>query len=103
MSNSPNDYPFQEVVDHASKLIADGHTVFQKFTCSGCGARQTIDVPNTFYTSGSCEECHHITDLTKNGCNFMLLAGTRQPSLSEIRRAQNKSAMEVKKREENRS
>lgn len=67
------DFPFKEVAAEAEKHVQNGFQVFQKFTCAKCGARQTMAVPNTFYTTGSCEECEHVTDIEKQGCNYLLL------------------------------
>lgn len=69
------DHPFNEVVKTAEGLIKKGVNTFQKFTCDGCGVRQTIDVPNVFYTSGKCEECGHVTDIRAKGCNYLATAG----------------------------
>ena len=66
-----NDYPLDEIGKTVDDVIAKGGTCYQKFTCENCGSRQTIDVPNTFYTSGQCEECKHVTDIKKRGCNFI--------------------------------
>lgn len=65
--------PFEEVVAQADKLIAAGGTVYFKFTCANCGARQTFDVPNTAYVEGTCEECNFITDLRRDGCGYLLV------------------------------
>jgi hypothetical protein len=67
-------YPFDEIVAAASKLSAAGAQVFQKYTCSGCGSRLTIDEPNKFHTTGSCDKCSAVTDIRKDGCNYMLVA-----------------------------
>jgi hypothetical protein len=31
-----------------------------------------MEEPNTFYTTGSCDNCGHVTDIAKNGCNYLL-------------------------------
>jgi hypothetical protein len=69
-----NDYPVQDCLRDANKLIERGAMVYQKFTCDKCGSRQTIDIPNTFYAKGQCEECSHITDIEKKGCNYLLVS-----------------------------
>lgn len=75
MHDQGNNYPFAEVAQSAERILAENaHTVIhQKFTCSGCGARQTMEQPNIFFTEGKCEECGHITDIVKDGCNFMAI------------------------------
>lgn len=67
------DHPFDEVVTAADNDIQTGADVYQKFTCVGCGERQTMEVPNTFYTSGKCEECGHVTNIVERGCNYLLV------------------------------
>jgi len=65
------DLPWDELLARADGAIASGATIYQKFTCANCGARQTMDAPNTFYQEGECEECRHITDLVKHGGGYM--------------------------------
>lgn len=69
-----NDYPFNDVVDTAGDLINRGYTVYQKFTCEKCGQRLTMDEPNKFFISGTCDKCGHETDIQKHGCNYMVHA-----------------------------
>ena len=69
----PKNHPWAEVVAQASAQIAAGAEVFQKFTCSHCGARQTMETPNVFFMMGACEECGEVTDIKKEGCNYMLI------------------------------
>jgi hypothetical protein len=66
------DFPFDEVVEGAKRKIAAGFTVYQKFSCANCGTRLGIDEPNRFYTTGTCPECEHVTDIRKQGCNYMM-------------------------------
>jgi hypothetical protein len=73
-----NDYPLEDVLKDADNAIEAGATIFQKFTCCKCGQRLTMDVPNTFYTQGSCDKCGELTDLQKTGCNFMAVIGTKK-------------------------
>jgi len=67
-------HPFNECVRDAEKLMQAGHKIFQQFNCSRCGAKQTMETPDVFYRTGQCEECGHITDIEKNGCNYMVYA-----------------------------
>ena len=69
-----HDYPFHECAAEANKLVMQGFDVYQKYTCANCGSRQTFEEANTFHTQGRCEECGHITDIAKQGCNYMLTA-----------------------------
>ncbi len=68
------DGPFDQVVAQANVQIKRGATVFQKFTCAGCGKRLAMDVPNVFYTEGTCDACGALTDIKARGCGFLLLA-----------------------------
>ena len=45
----------------------------QKFSCEHCGSRQTMSEANKFFTSGTCEECGHSTDLKTAGCNYLII------------------------------
>jgi hypothetical protein len=65
-------HPFYEVAANAERLVEAGHHVYQKFTCVGCGSRQTMAERDKFFTSGECEECHAVTDIVASGCNFLL-------------------------------
>lgn len=71
--NHDDDGPFLVIADQCEKLVEAGATIFQKFTCIGCRARQTMAVPNALYTTGSCDECGCVTDIRKEGCGFMLV------------------------------
>jgi hypothetical protein len=65
------DYPIMQCAEQAEAAIDAGAAVFQKWTCQNCGSRQTMDEPNKFFTSGRCEECQQITQITK--CNYMVI------------------------------
>jgi hypothetical protein len=67
------DHSIEQMAEEAEKLIQRGATVYQRFTCSKCHSRQTMDKPNTFYTEGVCEECKHTTDIKKVGCGYTLV------------------------------
>lgn len=69
-----SDGPFMEIAAECERLIASGATIFQKFTCEGCRARQTMPDPNVLFTLGRCDECHFITDMRVTGCGFMMVA-----------------------------
>jgi hypothetical protein len=68
-------HPFEESVKLALKVIREGATVYQQFNCSGCGQKQTVDVPNKMYEEGICEECGHVTNIKHDGCNFAVIFG----------------------------
>ena len=67
-------HPWNEIVASVGPLIEKGMHIHQQFNCEKCGAKQTMDVPDTLYTSGTCEECGHETNIVKNGCNYMVHA-----------------------------
>lgn len=66
--------PFNECAAQAEKLRLLGATIRQQFTCEHCGAGQTMEQANVFYTSGRCEHCNQITDLQAKGCSFVIIA-----------------------------
>lgn len=72
MADKPNyrDGPFEEVCREAERLTKDGYTVYQKFTCDGCGARLTMQEPGHFYEEGTCDNCPTITNIRLKGCNY---------------------------------
>lgn len=69
-------HPFYQVVAEAGKLADQGFEVHEQFNCAKCGTKQTMDEANTFFTKGICEECGHVTDIEKDGCNFLLIKTT---------------------------
>jgi len=75
MSDVAN-HPLDEVLRDADERIAAGWTVYQKFTCAGCGSRLTIETPNVFHKLGTCDKCDAVTDIVKTGCNFMAVSGS---------------------------
>ena len=73
-----NDYPLAEVAAEAQRLIATGCEVHQKFTCEKCSSRLAVEEPNTFFKTGHCDKCGHITNIEKRGCNYLVFAKVRQ-------------------------
>jgi transcription elongation factor Elf1 len=69
-----NLHPFDEVAANAESKMREGWEIHQQFNCEHCGAKQTIDEKNQFFTRGRCEECGKETDIRKNGCNFMAIS-----------------------------
>lgn len=70
-------HPFDEVLAQANELIAAGSDVYQQFNCGACAQKLTIDVPNTFYTTGKCDACGALTDLKEAGCNMMVVTSLK--------------------------
>jgi hypothetical protein len=73
----PHDIPFDDAVKQALELVEQGVVLHQKFTCSHCGSRQTMERPNAFFEQGICEECNEITNIKAQGCGFAALIGAR--------------------------
>ena len=77
------DYPIEEVLANIEKKAAQGFLCFVKYTCEGCGARNTSDEPNTFHAEGYiCQGCGHLTVPT--GINFLLVGGSKE-SIEHVR------------------
>jgi hypothetical protein len=72
-------HPWDETIKTAEKYIAYGFSVYQQFNCAHCGAKQTMDVANTFYMLGNCQECGKETNIRMDGHNYMLVAGKFTP------------------------
>jgi ribosomal protein L37AE/L43A len=70
-----NDYPLEECAKAAMEAMQRGATIYQKWTCEQCGDRVAGNTPNKFFTMGHHEDCGHITDLTKHGCNYLAIYG----------------------------
>lgn len=69
-----SDHDFATTSQDADKLIAENSnvTVFQKWTCGGCGRRLMGSDPNVFTVTGQCQHCGAVTDIQLAGCNFLL-------------------------------
>jgi hypothetical protein len=70
--DGPRDFPFDLMCEQAKRRVGEGMTIYQKFTCAGCGSRLTMDNPNILFETGSCDKCDTITDIRKHGCNFLV-------------------------------
>lgn len=77
-----NVHPFEEVIANANRLIQKGATCFEQWNCCDCGTKNTIDIPNVFYTKGRCETCGAITDLQATGINMMVMLALQPPGES---------------------
>lgn len=79
--NESLDHPFAEVVAQVEHLrrTRPGVLCYQKFTCAGCGNRLGIEEPYRFYTQGTCDECDAITNIEKQGCNYILVMTVEAP------------------------
>jgi hypothetical protein len=68
-------HPFYKAAKGAQEVMIKGGMVYQQFNCARCGAKQTMEDANTFHTFGRCEECQAITNIEKDGCNYMCVFG----------------------------
>lgn len=68
-----NDYPILDCAAQAFEIVERGGDVYQKWTCSHCNSRQTMEEKNKFFTSGKCEECNKITEIKE--CNYLAVMG----------------------------
>ena len=65
-------FPLEECAYGVARLKEQNPTAtfFQKWTCEKCGDRVTGNEPDKLFTHGHHEECGHITDIRKTGCNW---------------------------------
>lgn len=80
---TPSDYPIEDCVATASAIknkMGDKVAIHQKWTCQHCGARQTMEQPDTFYTRGRCEECGKVTVIAR--CNYVIVAALGEGAVS---------------------
>ena len=66
--------PFDQVVRNAETRMKDGWEIYQQWNCAHCGEKQTMPDKDKFFIQGRCEECGKITDIKKDGCNFMAVS-----------------------------
>jgi hypothetical protein len=71
--------PFRAAVANAEERMKDGWTVYQQWNCAHCEAKQTMPDENKFYLFGRCEECGEITNIERDGCNFMAVSSGKAP------------------------
>jgi hypothetical protein len=65
-------YPWDEVMANVVQKIEEGAECYQQWNCEHCRTKQTMERPNKFFETGQCEECKKVTDIRKNGMNFMM-------------------------------
>lgn len=66
-------FPIREAWAGAKAYMDEGFEIYQQFECENCKTKQTMDVADKFYTHGTCQECKHITNIMRNGCNYMAI------------------------------
>lgn len=81
MVRTYNNYSLREcdrtLAQHVDAIKAGRMMFWQKFTCDNCWARITVDEPNKLFVLGHCQQCGHVTDLQKTGCNYRVAFATR--------------------------
>lgn len=82
-----SDFPFETVVRKAYAITDMGHDVYQKFTCARCRRRLTMATPNVFHETGTCDNCGAVTDIRRQGCNYMVEVHRRRDDLPAKRSA----------------
>lgn len=65
-------HPIATCLKTAKPYVEKGATIYQQFLCEHCGAKQTIEEANTWFAEGKCEECNKITNIERNGCNYLM-------------------------------
>ena len=74
----PHDHDYGECARGAEHVIADGHTIFQKWWCAGCGHRCLASRANHWTPLCVCEDCGTITDVKQQGCNYAAVLTVRR-------------------------
>lgn len=69
-----SDFPFDATARAAEAATKAGHTVHQKYTCTGCRRRLIIEEPNRFFEYGHCDKCGSTTNIRARGCNYVLIS-----------------------------
>jgi hypothetical protein len=65
-------HPIKECMQTAAPFIAKGARIYQQFLCAHCGTKQTMAEANRWFAAGTCEQCGEITNIEKDGCNYMM-------------------------------
>lgn len=77
-------YSWDVCLENITRLCLAGCKIHQQFNCASCGAKQTIEIANTLYEEGQCEECNHITDIRKDGINYLVIASSPEAQLALV-------------------
>jgi hypothetical protein len=67
-----NLYPIKQCIRRANTLLPLGAIIHQQFNCGACGTKQTMETPDVFFKSGTCEICHAVTNIEATGCNYLV-------------------------------
>lgn len=80
MARAMNLHPWDTVLAAVEEHIKHGVDCFQQFNCEHCGQKLTMETPNAFHESGTCDKCGKLTNIKKNGCNYMVQSRTPEGS-----------------------
>ena len=86
MITKHDDYPLDVIAKSCDLVIKRGGFILQKWTCEGCNRRITGNNVNVMVEQGHCQDCNHVTDLRRRGCNFMLLQPSEPMTAAELER-----------------
>ena len=83
-SSELKDHSFGSIIRAMAKHVANGHTVYLKWTCAGCGQRLGSEEPNAVHRYMKCEECGTVTDLAQKGAKPNYMLEMRNQSLADL-------------------
>jgi len=71
------DFPIDECAAALERIMKNNPTAhfYQKWTCEKCGERVTGNEVDKLFTGGHHEECGHVTNIEKSGCNYAIVIG----------------------------
>ena len=75
------DKPLEETAAIAQHQMDGGFTIWMKWTCPNCGSRQTMEEPNVLFSSGHCQECNTVSEITH--CGLLAAKGAVVPILAQ--------------------
>jgi hypothetical protein len=76
------DLPIDTIAKLGAEQIDKGFTLWQKWSCTHCGSRQTMEEPNILYRSGECQACGRISPIVV--CGFMIAGGAAVDFLEQM-------------------
>jgi hypothetical protein len=59
-----HDFPLEDLAEELENLVAEGWTVFQKWTCRGCGERCISDEPNVIHRAMRHANCGTVSKVS---------------------------------------
>lgn len=77
------DISYADIVSRCTELQEQGAYTYVKWTCIGCGERQTYTEANAFPKQATCMTCAAVTDIGKRGGGFLLAVPTETPEQAQ--------------------